>query len=447
MKLASYKLELSVLHRLTKIDYQDSLQALSKLKASHFYNDGSLEVFKRLKTLMLKNELPSWSELTEDPVFSESTREVLKSFSPKKQKEGFEKRAIEKLEYYRKARVLSDLSDDIKKYLGEDKVDLEDLQKRAADKLANVVSASNEENFYHIGIKDNVDKKVQKILKGDHGLYLPSGFEDWDSVNKGIPAAGLTVIGASTGAGKSLVSSQLAHNLAKKGFNVCIVPLEMGNEEMLTRWLANIGDFSMGELMFSEKLPRNKKVALYKKYQELSKKFAKAGGGITYYVPDYAASFDDIILTLQPFNFNAIIIDYVGLLSDAEAGEQQWRSLAQVTRKAHVYGETHNIAMVLNCQVSQENKIRYAGAIRENAKLAWIWSIPDSSRDENPIKYVTVIPQKSRGQKPITWIMKLNFEKMCASCLTEEEKQSFLQTKEVKKETSSGLDPELTGEK
>lgn len=447
MKLASYKLELSILHRLTKLDYQDSLQALSKLKKEHFYNDGSIEVFKRLKTLMLKNEIPSWSELTEDPVFSESTREILKSYSPKKQKEGFENRAIEKLEYYRKARVLSDLADEIKKELSEDKVNIEELQKKSSDKLSNVVSASNEENFYHIGTKDNVDKKVQKILKGEHGLYLPSGFEDWDSVNKGIPAAGLTVIGASTGAGKSLVSSQLAHNLAMKGYSVCIIPLEMGNEEMLTRWLANIGDFTMGDLMFSEKLPRNKKVLLYKKYQELSKKFAKAGGGITYYVPDYAASFDDIILTLQPFNFNAIIIDYVGLLSDAEAGEQQWRSLAQVTRKAHVYGETHNIAMILNCQVSQENKIRYAGAIRENAKLAWIWSIPDSSRDENPIKYVTVIPQKSRGQKPISWIMKLDFEKMRASCLSEEEKKNLLQdVKQTKKENNSGLDPELTGE-
>ena len=136
------------------------------------------------------------------------------------------------------------------------------------------------------------------------------------------------------------------------------------------------------------------------------------------------------------------------MLSDAESGEQQWRSLAQVTRKAHVYGETHGVAMVLNCQVSQDNKIRYAGAIRENAKLAWIWSIPDSSRDENPIKYVTVIPQKSRGQKPITWLMKLDFEHMRASCLTPDEKNSFLAaTKVDKKAQTDGLDPDLAGVK
>lgn len=448
MKLASYKLELSVLHAITKLEHTAALQHLSKLTESHFFNEGSKDAYKRIKNLAIKSELPSWSELLDDPVFPDSVKEVLKSFTPKKQKEGFIDRAFEKLEYYRKARVLSDLSEYVQTALSKDKVTIEEVQKHAAEKLSNAVSSVNDQNFFHIGIKDNVAKHVQKILRGESGLYLPSGFDDWDSVNKGIPAAGLTVIGASTGSGKSLVSSQLAQNLASKGYNVCIVPLEMGNEEMLTRWLSNIGDMSMGELMFSDKLPRNRKVELYRKYEELSKKFAKKGGGITYYVPDYSAAFDDIILTLQPFNFHCIIIDYVGLLSDAESGEQQWRSLAQVTRKAHVYGETHGVAMVLNCQVSQDNKIRYAGAIRENAKLAWIWSIPDSSRDENPIKYVTVIPQKSRGQKPITWLMKLDFEHMRASCLTPDEKSSFLAaTKVDKKAQTDGLDPELAGVK
>lgn len=445
MKLSSFKLELAVLHNVSKMRHSESLNALSKLNEAHFYNQASKDVYRRMKTLALKSEIPSWSELKEDTVFSTSTREVIKSFTPKKYKNGFFDRAKNQLDTYRKGRILSDLAASLETKLADDKVDIDAVQKYAADQLSNANTSSSEASFYRIGMKDNVDKHIQKILRGESELYIPSGFTDWDDVNRGIPASGLTVIGASTGAGKSLVSSQLAHNMAERGYNVCIVPLEMGNDEMLTRWMSNIGDIDMGELMFASKVSRERKKKIYAKYKEASKKFAKKGGGITYYIPDYSASLEDILLTLQPYDFHTIIIDYVGLLADAESGEQQWRALAKVTRIAHVYGETHQKAMILNCQVSQENKIRYAGAIRENAKLAWIWSIPDADRGESGINYVNVIPQKSRGQKPITWIMKLDFAHMRATCLTREEKKAFLEATKAdeKKNPSDGLDAEL----
>lgn len=96
-------------------------------------------------------------------------------------------------------------------------------------------------------LADNVKERLAKIkdqlerkAAGEH-VYpsIPTGLPSWDS-NGGILRGILTVLGAATGEGKSIVKLQLARGAAQAGFKVLMIDFEDPAEKTADREFSNI---------------------------------------------------------------------------------------------------------------------------------------------------------------------------------------------------------------
>jgi len=79
----------------------------------------------------------------------------------------------------------------------------------------------------------------ERIQRGEQVNRLATGIRALDQANGGLPVPGLTIIGAGTGAGKSVIMQNIAENCCRSGMKVGIFSLEMNRKQLLKRWVAS----------------------------------------------------------------------------------------------------------------------------------------------------------------------------------------------------------------
>lgn len=410
VKIVSPKAELTVLQSLTSRDLKISGTVLSMIDESYFYEPLSKEIYNYIKANMAESPEPvKPRQILTDPELSEEAREFFKSVKTQTNSVKEAVKNVQLLNKYRRTRIIYDLSHKIGQAFNGSKLNIDSLVTECAESIVNAQSSkSTVEAFLHLGLNDNAKELLHDLIYSeDNSDLIKTGFDVFDKISGGFDRGGLVTIGAPSGCGKSTVSTQLAINFARQGYKVVLVPLEMSKKEMGNRILANIGNMELSKIR-QHKLDEREKILLTKRQKRWRKQVYSAGGRLTIFKPEADLDIDEVYAAVSGLKCDVVIVDYISLLKGID-DENQWLRLGTIARKAKINAEVTNRVNIMVCQVSDEGKIRYSGAIREHSNAAWVWTPNEEEKKSGMIRVEQI---KSRNSEPFPFNLKIIWNKM-----------------------------------
>ena len=442
-KLLSIKIELRVIRTLSvESESRATREFLAKLSEEHFAYNVSRIAFRRIKHyLREKSTIPSWDEICSDPAIEKSVREVLEDceYEPITSKKRV-RAAIDRLQEYRKLRMLTKIGKAVEDMLSDDDKPLN--ADKEIEKIQNIltgVKSSGNFRVLRIGQNSNVMKSVEKLLKGESIVYVPTGFSGFDSINRGIPLGSVMLVAGPTGSGKSALLAQLMANMAMSGAKAGTVPLEMSNDEMLQRHIARVSALDMTKLLDPKnRLKKQERREIYEKFSKYDKKIAKAGGALEYYEFDDGVNIEQVTATVEPFELDVLGIDYLGLL-EGVSGERQWQYLMDTVRYLHIWCKSTSTIGIAAAQLSEDGMLRYSKGMAEHAKFFWSWKVDDIGKQTGLFE---IEQRKARQASDHSFMLHFDLAKMTVKDATKdliEEAQTLRQQgKEARKDNKSG---------
>lgn len=425
MKLVAPQLELRVIKTLTSVSSQkESSKLFASVNEHCFHTKSATECYHRIFTVLrARGTLLTWGELYSDPVISEAVRKKLKAFKERPIPLERLDRTISLLHKYRRMREYFHLSQEIVRDLNKTKVDIDEMDDKVAKRLASArVNADVNKWFLHVGAKDKSDiKAVKKALSPDNFQFIPTGFAAFDNINHGVPRGSLMLLAGPTGSGKSALSGQLAENMAKAGARVCVIPLEMKNEEMLQRQLSRSSDIEMQRIINPKDLTDLEKKRIIGRYIRLRKRIRKMDAKLSMFAPEEDMYLEEILFATQPFDYDVEIIDYIGLLKGV-GGDDQWRAMRNITRFGKRYASIHNKVIIICAQLSEEGLIRYSKGMVEDASNAFFIQ-PNSKTEATGV--IMIDQPKARNQRKFKFPLASDLSRMTFRDLTDSEKQEL----------------------
>ena len=433
MKTVSLELELRVIRTLTNSKSQkESAKLFSSITEDCFYTKSGRTCYTRIYTLMReRGELVGWGELKVDPVLPEPVREKITSFKEPPIPPDKLDRAVKILHKYRRMRSMLELSQYIVKQLSKKGLDVDLLADETAKKiLENRVGQDVTNWFIHVGAKDKSDlKAVRKLMEYDAKKFIPTGIKAFDDRSLGIPRGSLFMLAGPTGSGKSIATGQLIHNMALSGARVCVVPLEMSNEEMLQREISRLTRIEMTALNDPRKLSQMEKENVISRYKRFREKLVRIGAGFSLFSPKEDMTAEEVLFALKPFDFDAVMIDYVGLLKGVD-GDDQWRAMRNVTRFSKRFSSMNNMIVGICAQLSDEGLIRYSRGMVEDTSNAFFLRKTAATK-ETGIMWVD--QPKSRNQEEFRFPTIMDYKTMTWRDLDEDERANLDEESEKRK--------------
>jgi len=239
-------------------------------------------------------------------------------------------------------------------------------------------------------IVNGVYDKLEKLTGEDSDLYkgFPTGFGMLDSYTTGLNRSDLILIGARPAMGKTSFALNLAHNLAVVGKKkVVFFSLEMTNEQLAERLLASQSGiesrkFRTGELTNDEWVRLGNAVSTFYDTQL----YLDDRSSIT--VPEMKSS----VRRLR--DVDAVIVDYLGLISTAERVENRVQQVTLITKNLKQMAKDLNIPVVCCAQLSRSTEgrgkshkpqlsdLRESGSIEQDADIVMFLYRPYYYKDE-----------------------------------------------------------------
>ena len=211
--------------------------------------------------------------------------------------------------------------------------------------------------------------------------FIPTGIKAYDDRNGGFFYSSLVTLGATTGGGKSMVSLNMNMNMSMYAQeDTAFVPLEMSRAECTARMLSRLTKIPHLKILL-KKLTESEILKIkrvYKKYRHL---LEEQETRCDLFKPDQDLTIEEVLMSLKPFGYRVITIDYISLLKGVD-GDDAWQKLGQAARYSKIYAENNNCVVILLCQVSQEGVVRYARSIAEHSSNSWIWTPSQDDTDE-----------------------------------------------------------------
>ena len=217
---------------------------------------------------------------------------------------------------------------------------------------------------------------------------VPTGFKTFDDRNGGIAYGSLFGIGGNAGGGKTSTALQLGQNMARIGReNVAYVSLEMDEDETFERILANVSAVPLQRIKQKKTSPSEDK-KIIKAYKTYVHDLKSDSTRFTIFVPEEDVNIQEVLLTLKPYGYRVIIIDYLTLLKNtgSDGSEQQWEKLGDVGRTCKVWAKANDCIIGLLAQVSEEGILRYSQALKEHANNLWTFTANSESRENKIMK-------------------------------------------------------------
>lgn len=122
--------------------------------------------------------------------------------------------------------------------------ELDELIDKAEKALFKVSQEHIKDRFVHI--KDILNRTYEKISDlhdpeaKEKYRGIPTGFKDLDNILSGLQPSDLVVLAARPSMGKTSLALNIAENIAKRGFSVGIISLEMAKEQLVERMFCSL---------------------------------------------------------------------------------------------------------------------------------------------------------------------------------------------------------------
>ena len=420
MKIFSKTLELRLLRTICDGEGDIASKVLDSVKEDYFHTKVGRNAIIRINIMLkLHNKIPSWHSLQEDPAISEESRDTIRDYKKKPYKTEKEADdAVEQLKKYFIVKQCMELSREILEKTSRDSVDVDALMKCTQDRVLSITenNESNEDDIF------SMDDDIEDVLEG-HGVDgIPTTFNVWDERNHVIPNTAMVLIGANTGAGKSMLAQNMMMNLAKYGYKPYFVTLEMSSKEIKSRMLSNLSEIAVNEIQKgkdSTELDYNKINKAWKKW----KKEVVNTGGEYFVINPKNRSLFSILERAKRNNPDCIIIDYISLLDDMN-GDYEWQKMSEAARYCKRFAMNNNIPVVILCQIDEKGELLYSKRMKHDADIAWFWTV---TAERKGIDIVKVRQHKARNLDPFSFHLAFEWETMLVRDLNDEEKGSIIE--------------------
>lgn len=224
---------------------------------------------------------------------------------------------------------------------------------------------------------DNVINEIERRYQnGGEIPGMKTGFDAFDRATNGLKKGELFVIGGRPSMGKTLIALNMGDGLAKNGYKVGIIEMEMTEESLGIRRLAYNSNIEVQKLQ-TGRLTDEEFVKIGYTYNQLSKR-----GNILTDCSDYQN-----ILTVkakakamkQTNGLDILIIDHLGLM-DIQIKENRTYAIGEITRQLKLLAKELDITVILLCQLSRGveqrmhkrpmlSDLRESGSIEQDADL------------------------------------------------------------------------------
>jgi replicative DNA helicase len=413
IKYSSKQYELLVLQSMCTQDAKILGALASRVDKGYFAHESSREAYEYIGEYIASNgKAPSLKVFLADPDISSETRndmaESAESDDPITTI--VEADAIVKvLHKYKQRRAIKGINKLLEEEMEGDEIDAELVLTKIAEAVAAAqAKRGGEDCFTHYGKNANNAPLTKAILHEDNSeQIIPTGIKEFDEQAGGLARGSLVLMGAPSGCGKSLVAGAVATNIAHNGYKVTLSPLEMSAAEMHNRIMAKITRYPLKKIRLQQ-LATGEKADAEAKMDAWNEETAAKGGRLTIYKPNGDVSIQELLAATAAFKSDVKIIDYVGLLSDADE-EEQWKALGKVARFCKIHAEAENCVVILLVQVNEEGKVKYSSAMVEHATNALLWS---NFKEIKETGLMYVIQLKSRNSSADPFRMRQNHQYM-----------------------------------
>ena len=203
----------------------------------------------------------------------------------------------------------------------------------------------------------------------------PVGLSELDKIIWGLHKKEVMVIGARTSHGKSAFTINTIKNLADKGIRIIYFSLEMTNEQLTERLLANLCEISLRDLR------EGKGLEILKERESI---FLNWIADVKLLINDiYGYNFENIVKVCQEIKPDFIVIDYIQMIS-SKGFLNKRDAIEEFLTQIKALSMDLNFGAVLVSQINREGiekpsveHLKWAGILEEVADtillLHWKW--------------------------------------------------------------------------
>ncbi len=284
---------------------------------------------------------------------------------------------IVKEQYY--LRTLIDISNEIIGQASSGEAEASVILDNAEQLIYNVRQGKEKNGPTKISevIVNDVYNKLAQITGEDKEKYkgIPSGFGMLDKYLTGLNKSDLILIGARPAMGKTSFALNLAQNISMGARKKCIVfSLEMTKEQLAERLLSAQAGVESQKLKTGE-LTNDEWVRLGNAAGQFN--------DVELYLDDTSSiTVPEIKSRIRRMkNVDAIIIDYLGLISSASKKENRVQEVSEITRQLKMMAKDLNIPVICCAQLSRGTEghgknhkpqladLRESGSIEQDADI------------------------------------------------------------------------------
>lgn len=375
---------------------------LGSLRTDHFHYPASQQAFNRIKTLASKRfHIIDFNSLVADPVIDEDLRDALKTSRRKLKPLKNEKQIsnnLDLLERYRKIRAIYEMSDEALSELQKPEVDVDFLLNKMTDCVTRAnASVLQDEFFLTYGTNQSYESIVEEVLNGEQDVRIKTGYKAYDDKSGGVPETGVFILAGTTSGGKSTIAMNLgAYWYEHQQRSVCRISLEMGEKQETRRLMSHLTGIEFNKFKNGTLSDKEKKI-LRKRLKKFSDHGIKHEIVHTTISPKKTMDADSAFAMIKPYQFDIVMIDYIGLL-DGQNANDQWFNLSEIVAISKRFATANNCLVVILAQLDDESeKLRYARGMKEHADVLWKWNY--SKPEQRELRILPINVDKDRDSE------------------------------------------------
>jgi replicative DNA helicase len=302
---------------------------------------------------------------------------------------------------------------------------LDSLIDQAEKALFGVSQVHIKDRFVHI--KDVLSKTYEKIsdLHDPDGKEkyrgVPTGFRDLDNILSGLQPADLVVLAARPSMGKTALALNVAQNVAKKGFTVGLISLEMSKEQLVERMFCSLMSVDSWK-MRTGKLSDDDFAKIGNVMDELNHMKIFIDDSVGGSLPELKAKARRLKMEM---GLDVLIIDYLQLMSAGGSGasyqHNRVQEISEISRSLKELARDLSVPIIALSQLSravemrpskipQLSDLRESGAIEQDADVVLMMYREDYYEEDCDRPGLTDIYVRKHRNGPIGRI-ELSFKK------------------------------------
>ncbi len=405
---------------------------ISKLRFSDFYDPRHQLIFEAIETLHLNQKPCDILTVTNQLILNENIgkaggREYITSLP------GSVPFSVNYDSYINivkglslKRRLIMSL-DGVIEHAFSSELEAEQLIELAAQRILTIREDEDDSGLVSIGTV--LSERINELHLKSTGVrvqYPKTGYPSLDRVLGGLRKGALYVLASRPGVGKSALSLNIAHNIARYyDAVIAIFSLEMSKEEVATRLLSSKTAMSFQQL---ETLDQKDKASWDKIAASLGELY-----NVPLYIDDHSSI--NVVeiharcrqLQLKHQKLDLVVVDYLQLMGNASMrsqAENRQQQIAEISRMLKVMARDLDVPVLALSQLSREvdkasrrprlADLRESGAIEQDADVVMFLHDPNRQEEEGDYKQeiaeIDLIVEKNRQGERSTITLEWNPE-------------------------------------